>query len=474
MGRVANTPNVNSLDAYSKDEWVDFLKQGAFRGLKINKVARHLGKSKSSVYEKATHKLELINAKGKTITLDMAKLVKKNERWTFSRLIHNIKITVSTDYAKNFDVRIMKLAEIIMEVPKNKNTQCLSDNQKFEKSLEDFVDDQIINFHSLSKIKSFLNDNSRNINESIGSKEIKANLRKLCKSIEKYKDPQTRALAFQLQCTANALVPDPNLVWEALPSELQKLIFLKSLTDQSLDQLLLVSHKVNQNASELKINFINEENTCLKSVGCITAKEAVNYVVDNCLTSANLSGFLDICDEDLEKLGECPNLKNLSISGKFSGSKFVEVLGKLSNLQSLFVRNSAISDDQVVEGFSKLPNLLRLEMRGLWKFSDDKLVEALGKVPNLQFLDFSGHLKVSGDKMVEALAKLPELQSLILTRCKLISGDHLIEALGKLPKLQHLDIRGCALISKDKRDEIILKFPEINLIYIQKMSGRIS
>lgn len=82
MGKVQNNQDLNQFD---RDQWIEFLKEGACRGAKINKMA--MKNNSSSKLIKDQNQIELTYGT-KTITITLAKLQKKHEDWTFSRLIH--------------------------------------------------------------------------------------------------------------------------------------------------------------------------------------------------------------------------------------------------------------------------------------------------------------------------------------------------------------------------------------------------
>lgn len=97
------------LQTYSKQDWVNFLQERAYRGHKINSFA---AKYDSCSYENSTHQITRTSKKGKQTIVNLADLIEKNS-WTFSRMIHRIKMACSNSYKKNFNERINHLAELI-------------------------------------------------------------------------------------------------------------------------------------------------------------------------------------------------------------------------------------------------------------------------------------------------------------------------------------------------------------------------
>ena len=448
MGTVENNPNVDLLDGYSKDDWVDFLKQGAYRGLKINKIARHLGKSKSCKYDKTTHSLELIYGKSKTITIDMAKLLKKNERWTLSRLIHNIKMCFSkSDYAFDFDVRITKLAEAI-----TKKTV-----SGFSTELDTFVAGD----HDLSEITTVFNHNLGVINQSTGDKDIKDKLLKLsAQAFEKANDPRSRLLAFQIQCTAQAMVPDPNLSWEVLPLDIQKLLFSKVYQNEGSIKhpLNLVSKQLNDNALNVNKNWSEKADIDLKTEGCKTAKEAISYITDHNLTTANLLDFPDLVDEDLEELSQnCPQIKTLIIlPKKISCSKLVKAMRNFTDLKSLGLSYCHISGEQLVEIAKMHPYLKHLDIHKCDKISDDKLMEAIHELTDLKSLRVGGYeSNIKADPLIKIAKMRPHLTNLDIGT---ISGDPVLEIARLLPNLQVFEY---GKVSSDLSIEIAKRLPNL-------------
>lgn len=443
MGKV-NNQDVHSLDDYSKKEWREFLKQGAYRGLKINKVAKRLKTAQSCIYDKNTHQLDLISKKGKHITLDMDKLLRKNDRWTISRLIHNIKMCFSeSDYAVKFNARIKKLAEAI--------TKKTSDD--FSSELSQFVNGD----HNFIELKTFFNINLRTINESIGNQKIQDDLLILSHlALEMAGDAESRALAFQIQCTAKALIPDPNVVWEVLPTEVQKLIFSDvyqsavASTDQA-PNLHLISKQVKENISGEKYNWIDDNEVCLRSLGCKNAKEAVQYIIAHRLTTADLLTFPDFDDEDLQELSEyCPQLEKLAIY------------------------TPQFSPDKLVQELDKFPKLINLHLWGWRQLDGPGLKNMMGKLPKLNSLNLNSCYGISGNELAESLEMLPELKRLCLVHCPNISGIKLAEAIGTRTNLESLNVTDCFQIRAHLLVEAITKLPHINsLVFVggEEISG---
>lgn len=266
-----------------------------------------------------------------------------------------------------------------------------------------------------------------------------------------------------------SLLSNPSL--EILPVEIQQHIFfqLYDATKTNAENihaldLLLVSKLVSRNVSLVKNYWINERDISLKTLGCTTPQEAIKYIIDHKLTSANLSEFPDFNDADLKALSEtCPQLTKLSIrSEQISGDQLAEALGKLPLLQSLdlsFCRQ--IPGDRLAVALGRLPMLQSLDLAFCRQIPGDQLVEVLGKLTLLQSLDLGGCTQISGDQLAEALRKLTTLQSLDLANCWQISGDQFAEALGKLPMLQSLNLCYCEQIPGDQLAEAIGKLTKL-------------
>lgn len=172
--------------------------------MKINKLATHLAKSDKFTYDQSTHEIALRYKTNKSIDVRIEKLFRKNDRWTISRLIHNIKMWFpDSRYAMNFNDIISKLATKILEKPFG---------------LDDFPN-------------------------------------------------ETQGIIFENVC--KVVEVDSTYFQTLNDSEM-----LKTLNN------LLVSKNISKNIAKAKFVWINEGNVCLKTLGCKSSKEAVQYVLD--------------------------------------------------------------------------------------------------------------------------------------------------------------------------------------------------
>lgn len=135
----------------------------------------------------------------------------------------------------------------------------------------------------------------------------------------------------------------------------------------------------------------------------ISAKDAVEYIIDQKFTTANLSAFQDFDHTDLKNLSDsCPQLKKLSIKSlKFSDANLEEALEKFSHLKSL---NISWCIQITGDALKKSQNLENLNLRGLWRISTSKLIDLFENFPNLKSLDISKCIQITDDG-VETIVK---------------------------------------------------------------------
>lgn len=163
-----------TFESYSKDDWVEFLKRGAYRGHHVNIVAKRLKKATSSYYDQSANQLEVITEFGKRLILDMGDIL-QDRSFSFSRFFHEFRMWFSDSaYAMKFNERITYLADTIIKKKAN----------AFGLELDKFVDDQKHRYSFLG-IESFFLNNIKNISESKGNKEVRDNLLKLSRKIRK-------------------------------------------------------------------------------------------------------------------------------------------------------------------------------------------------------------------------------------------------------------------------------------------------
>jgi hypothetical protein len=385
----------------------------------------------------------------------------------------------------------------------------------FSLELNSFVEN--IENHNSLQIRKFFNRNFRAINESIGNIAIQTDLIKLGnKALEKSQDAHSCAVAFQIGSTARTILPNPDCIWDNLPTEIQKYIFSELsrefITLYTLNQLL-ISKKISRMIYHVKRDWINANDFCLYKLGYITPKAAIAGIIKHQLTSANFSAYTSLNDSDLEELKNCSQLKKLSLyPANFQMDKAADVLNKISSLESLklysglncteklidaigkhtSIQNLHLSCDNTCEdeipialknfnlqnlNFSwckkptslidKHSNLQGLDFTRRLLFFDDALIDVICKLPYLYELNLWGQ-SISGVQLAKIVDKHPTLQILNLGRTALTS-DQFVKIIGKLTHLRILDISYCIQISGDHLVKIAENAPTLQRITIHGM-----
>lgn len=168
------TMNGLTFDEYTRQDWIELLDHGAYRGHHIHAIAKRLKKARSCYYDQRLHQLEVITQFGKRLILDLEKS-RDDRRFSLSRLYHDFRMLFSKSaYAVKFNTRITNLADTIITKKAN----------AFGLKLEGFVNEQRKSY-SFSQIEAFFMDNLKGINASTGNKEVRENLLKLCRKIRK-------------------------------------------------------------------------------------------------------------------------------------------------------------------------------------------------------------------------------------------------------------------------------------------------
>jgi hypothetical protein len=180
--------------------------------------------------------------------------------------------------------------------------------------------------------------------------------------------------------------------------------------------------------------WASEQLVSLKKYGCKTAKDAIDYVMHNKLTGANLWEFKDLDESNLKYLFEnCPKLENLFISSE----KIKSFSEKTPNLKTLIIYCSNL------QSLPELPQLQKLDCSTCYK------LQSLPEFPQLQGLNCSGC-------NLQSLPELPQLQELYCPGC-----DNL-QSLPKLPQLQVLKCSGC---------DSLQSLPELPQLQVLNCSG---
>jgi Leucine-rich repeat (LRR) protein len=447
-----NNQKPPSFERFTKDKWVGFLEESAYRGLEINRVARTFDPSKSRwVYSKEYHTFQLINQNCPNIILNMDQIKEKNTSWTFSLIIHKFRMYFDTQYKREFKEKISNLAQAILDI---------SPEEKFLKEIDKLNQDN----PNWRAIDSFYYKNLRKLNESSGNEEIQKKLislsRNLLKKMPSGMNSPLSELAFEIQSTAKAMVPVRNVPWFSINDIIKNIFYFVFKSEgESAFRLNRVSKGFREMVPELGNQWINESGVRLNKRRFKTSKEAVQYIVDHKLTTANLSNFL-LSSVDFNKLGEnCPQLKILSIGLAHSGS-FEQALRKHPNLLSLSINNSKISSARLVKMIEKCSHLESLAFGSKIRFSGNQFVKLAENHPNLQSLTIRVSLPFSNAQFQEAIEKLTNLKYLKIICGRIFSGVELQEAFRKLTKLERLNLNNCEFSGK-KLIRIITNLPTL-------------
>ncbi len=306
--------------------------------------------------------------------------------------------------------------------------------------------------------------------------------------------PEAHRLAFEVQGIALGLLAEgARAPWEMLTAELQVQILSRLTPKRTLGSLEIKSQlasaaftstSLHGVARDAKKHWVNEEAVSLRTYGCKTAKEAVDYAIALNLQSVNLLEFPDVTNEDIDKLFKnCPKLNILLIKS----DKISKLPPEAAQLQQLFCSDCP-NLNSLPEGMDKLQQL----------FCSGCPINSLPEgMDKLQQLDCSGcpnlnNLPEGMDKLQQLFcydcpinslpAGMDKLQQLFCSRCPINSlpagMDKLQQLfcsdcpnLNSLPegmdKLQKLDCSGCPNLNSlpekmDKLQELFCSFCPIN------------
>ncbi|MBA2368411.1 MAG: hypothetical protein H0V82_05235 [Candidatus Protochlamydia sp.] len=347
-------------------------------------------------------------------------------------------------------------------------------NYNYENKLE--INSLIHKLNNLTKTTCFKNENLESINKLINvnlrlilsqtgnndtAPQLKKSLLNLSNSILKENiGSAANNLAFEVQGYAMGLYGERSISEYELPEDLLQNIFQILLRQpgyflaQKSGLKGCVSHDWLKLSNKVTKEWVCQEGISLRSVTtCKTATEAVEFIIKNNLTAANLSEFSDLTDDDLIKLiKNCPDLKFLCIShSKITEDTLTEALKTLTRLQHLNLCHCTnIKGDKLSEALKKLTQLQHLNLNDCYNITGDKLAEALKNLTQLQHLNLKGCNQITEDKLAEAIKTLSQMRHLNLSGCRQISEDNLADALKMLPQLQHLNLSYCYQITGDK------------------------
>ncbi|MDD3585937.1 MAG: hypothetical protein PHQ75_02030 [Thermoguttaceae bacterium] len=232
---------------------------------------------------------------------------------------------------------------------------------------------------------------------------------------------------------------DDDLKWLAERPNLRglRLIHAGNVSEECLDALL--------NSTDLEylelfaaLNvgdcYSNEKIKLLKSLPNLQAFSTV--------------GFL-LCEDELEILGQLPNLKYLNM-----GLHESEELAFIPNLMKRIAQNKSLvaftpwaylsADNLTI--LATLSNLRTLDLS--WTYVTGESLSTLSLMPELRRLELDASKLV--DKDMSVFANMPKLESLNLIICSKITPNG-FEPLKNLTELEQLDLSGC----KGLNDEVL-------------------
>ncbi|MFM8220891.1 MAG: leucine-rich repeat domain-containing protein, partial [Planctomycetaceae bacterium] len=180
------------------------------------------------------------------------------------------------------------------------------------------------------------------------------------------------------------------------------------------------------------------------------------------LTEISIGDCSPVTAEDVALFGRLTDLKKLQLINfrALNDEPAGQLLG-LSQLTSLSLTNSVITDAAVERVIKSLPNLVELDLSSNTNMSSG-VMKILGEQPRLQRLSLVQN-KIN-DIGAQRLAKFPDLKSLDL-RGNMEAGDMALEVLAGLSKLNSLKHRSTAVT--DAGLESLSACPALDSLLIQ-------
>lgn len=380
-----------SLSSYSKDEWEILLKATAYRGFKINKIAKRFTARGGECTFENDSLINLMSNTGKMTSVDMNKVMKKQDRWSFARLVHNIKMLCpNSSYATKFNDRISKLAEILTTDARTKDF-----HNRIQDNLGDFValpkdiHDQIIYAMPTGTIVDLL--------ECIDHMKLfwKAPLgnETICGTID-------------IKKFANWINHNHNIN-----------VFRLNLSNTDLKALLPYLEKLDLNSEYFDFDCFDLIETC-KNLKALKIDCSEDFIDDHFQYIGKLSKLTSL------NIYQCPNFSDEGL----------KLITGLNHLNKLYLNDCKITD-KGLESINKLVNLTHLSFFRI-NFTEAESLNYLTKLSKLEHLYWdNANLSREGFKHLE---KFQSLKVIYLDGGSLKDED--FESIGKLKNLTRIDI----------------------------------
>lgn len=444
MSKIDNSNGI-SLSSYSKGEWKSLLAETAYRGFKINKISNRFKAGGECTFEN-DNLINLISVKGKTTTVNMNKVLKKRDRWSFSRLVHNIRMLFpNSSYATKFNDRISKLAEklTIDARPKDFHNRCQANLGNFARLPTDIYDQIIYAMPTHTKQDKI---------------ECIEHMRMFWKA----------PLGSEVICGTIDVKKFANWV-----NKNRCNVFNLNLEDEDLIALFPYLERLHLEAGEFNFDRIDLVRSCnnLKFLEISNSDDFIDdhfqYIfnlpnlkelnISNCskitddglkwITGPNKLASLGfekckIMGEGLRSIKKLTNLTDLRIDCELNEDEALKHLSKLTRLKSLTLGCHHITK----EGFKHLeniPSLTHLSLSG--GFTGDDL-EPIGKIRSLKNLTIANP-RMTGDGL-KHLTESTSLEVLILDRCRTITDDNL-QCITQIKNLFFLRVSNCDRLTEE-------------------------
>lgn len=486
--RYINNQPVKSFESYTKEEWKNFLGKAAYRGFKINKISGQIEKKGDCSLEnghriRSTPNYNCLWGTAQTIDIDLNTILKNQDRWTVSRLIHTIKMLFSdSKYAKKFNARIENLAcQLNISALKHNFADRCCDNLGTLAILPEDIRDHIVQSIPTNSDNDYyicINLMKRFQKAPLGEKPVYGTIhpRKFANWINIHRldvfffelcDQELLAIFPYLERLSISLLCDPpppfyrfetcknlkrlclDYLSDLCETEFQSIGKLSNLTSLSIYRCPGITDRLIQWISPLNQLKLLEITYCDQ----ITEKGFAVIEKLTSLTWLNIGECAHLNDQALNAIEPLTNLTELNLSMPDNPvspitEKGIASIGKLKNLKILKLSSFSYGE----KGFSYLEGLTNLKYLEVFGHSlSNEDLNSIGKLIRLKYLGMID-IRISGEGF-KYLSPLKELQHLDLRRAKNIDSDH-FKYLKELPKLTLLNIRHLTHFNPDHIDHI--------------------
>jgi len=256
----------------------------------------------------------------------------------------------------------------------------------------------------------------------------------------------------------------------------------REFINPGLGNIALVNKNLNISSADMKKAALEKQHISLRALG-FSLQEAVDFAIENNLSSVNLSGYdYQVTDKEISALTEgVKKLRHIFVSNSEIRDVAVENLTKkFPGLETVAIQDCPALTKQAVDSLTEnLKDLRHLFINGR-EVDDEGMDKLTKKFSNMETLDISGSYTLTDVSVIQISERLKRLRTFVLNDCRRMSDNPdpnspltmepsfsngiLPVIAANMPQLERLGIRGMD-VNDASMIELVEKLPHLQALY---------